>query len=224
MIAFVLFTSSPAEAGKFSVIKKILDKVVDLLKGKPTVKKKSGDEGGNIYNLGEEGAGIIYDLDEDGARKRLESNRDEEKKAKGRTESGNTLRAWTVPGIDLRRYDRDIGIDEAQQRRRDKIRAQIRNSRSSPRRTEIFEDVQTKPKNRDKHLLFLNQRSAREAVKCQDGDPKMVIGYGASVYARPDLESSILGKYEPNERVCVTSQTLGWKMTLFGWLEEKSIF
>ena len=79
MIAFVLFTSSPAEAGRASVIKKILDKVVDLLKGKPTVKKKSGDEGGNIYNLGEEGAGIIYDLDEDGARKRLESNRDEEK-------------------------------------------------------------------------------------------------------------------------------------------------
>lgn len=82
MIAFVLFTSSPAEAGRASVIKKILDKVVDSLKEKPTVKKKSGDEGGNIYNLGEEGAEIIYDLDEDGARKRLESKRDEEKTKK----------------------------------------------------------------------------------------------------------------------------------------------
>ena len=213
MIAFVLFTSSPAEALRASVIRKIWDKVVDLLKERQTVKKKSGDEDGNIYKLGEEGANWS-----------LESNRDEEKKAKGRTESGNTLRAWTVPGIDLRRYDRDIGIDEAQQRRKDRLRARFRNLRSSPRRTEIFKDVQTKPKNRDKHLLFLNQRSAREAVKCQDGNPKMVIGYGASVYERPDLESSILGKYEPNERVCVTSQTLGWKMTLFGWLEEKSIF
>lgn len=202
MIAFVLFTSSPAEALRkaiiqkiwdevadysaealrASVIRKIWDKVVDLLKERQTVKKKSGDEGGNIYNVGEEGARIIYDLgeqekkrlsmeergrrpDEDGARKRLESNRDEEKKGAG-------VPFW----------------------------------------------------NGDKHLSFSSKRSAREAVKCQDGNPKMVIGYGASVYERPDLESSILGKYEPNERVCVTSQTLGWKMTLFGWLEEKSIF
>lgn len=78
--------------------------------------------------------------------------------------------------------------------------------------------------NRDKHLLFTNQRSAREAIKCQDGDPKMVVGYGASVYEEHDLASSILGEYEPNERICVEEQVLGWRKTPFGWLEDKNIF
>ena len=193
MIAFVLFTSSPAEALRASVIKKILDKVVDLLKGKPTVKKKSGDEGGNIYNLGEEGAGIIYDLDEDGARKRLESNRDEEKNGR------EGPRRFTL------KENRDRG-------------------ERGTRKEATFKGAGVPFWNGDKHVLFPRERSAREAVKCEDSNQKMVAGFGASVYERPDLESSFLGKYEPNERVCVKSQTLGWRLTPFGWLEEKSIF
>ena len=238
IIVFLLFSSHSAEASFISAIIKIFKKAADNVDGESIF---------NFFVWGSHGAKKVIEIKRD---------RDEEEKRKERTLSedtqtklGGKIDRRKLGKVSASRIRRDSIKsrkrmerlnDLPQQEKTKKERALFRNLQGSPRQTETFKGVQTKPeniigeektggtmsqpKNRDKYLLFFNQRSAREAVKCKDGDPKMVTGYGASIYQRPDLASSILGKYEPNERICVEGKILGWRKTPFGWLEGKNIF
>ena len=70
LIACLFFASSPAEAGKRSLINKFLEAVEDVVKEKKRVGKNSGDEDG-----------ISFDgLRDEGVKKAIEQKRDEDKK------------------------------------------------------------------------------------------------------------------------------------------------
>jgi hypothetical protein len=139
VIAFLLFPSSPAEAGKRSIITKIWDEVSDWF-----------DEYGTLL--------------------------------------------YPAGKVTKKVHEENRGLDEKEKR---KIKTPLQ------------------------HTLFPRQRSAREALPCED--IAMVAGYNASVYERPSLESNYLGRYEPNERICAKNQAMDWRITSFGWLEEKNI-
>lgn len=152
MIVFLLFFSTSAEAGLFSVTKKILRGAADFL---------------------DENPGVLLHLGIKVKRNLLENKR----------------------------------ASEEEKRRKEKA---------------LFGDG-------DKFLPFPSQRSTREAVKCEANKRKKVLRHGAYVYKRPDLESSILGTFEPFEWICIKRvgwgmTQRGWRMTQFGWLEEKSFF
>ncbi len=87
----------------------------------------------------------------------------------------------------------------------------------------FFEGASVPFWNGDEHVLFPHERSVREAVKCEDNKQKMLAGFYASVHERPDLNSKMRGEYNPGERICVKNKMGGWRMTTFGWLEEKEI-
>jgi hypothetical protein len=198
MVIFLLFSPQSAEAG---ILKAVLNEVLDFIADNPKtilywgLKAKSNE---------------------------LKNKRAQEKEKKRKESALSRDMQMTREKLGGRRTEKSM-MDRGQIVRR-RQRQVLQPGLVVGNKKEKAKETISQSENRDKHLLFSNQRSAREAIKCKDGNPKMVIGYGATVYAEPDLASSVLGKYEPNERICVEEQVLEWRKTPFGWLEYKNIF
>jgi hypothetical protein len=75
----------------------------------------------------------------------------------------------------------------------------------------------------DVFFVFLGSKALRKNIKfkCLNGEWKVVLGDKAFVYNLPDSSSDVLGRYDPEERICIKAQTMGWGKTPFGWLEKK---